>query len=1248
MKCSDITDRKATIDIRIPSHVYLLDRLRGTGRSFFLSAVMFKCHRSLPAVFIIALSASIADGEDAAPASTFLQTHCVKCHNAALHKGDVRLDQLDLRVIGETHELWEDVVHNIQRGNMPPEGVKQPSADERQAFLSVAIEELTKYQVDAGGGEDPLMRLTNNQIAHSLQDLLPTHEHIADLLIGDPIGRHGFSSQAELDLSGSYLQLYTEALEQIIERAMPNLDPTRPDVFRIAGNDWEKCHWAGDNYLYLGHRRLYEGPKWIGDDFEIPIPPKHEYRMFLRENRSKGRFRIKLTLRNEPPTYGYGEHFLLKPGTAKAAAISKQVAIRDLTAPRTLQIPQPGIYQVDVVLNPPSKQVVTSDPSKLQQGLVGSWSFNGDTQSESKRKEMTGRLVGGAQFVDSPIGQEGKAIFLDGNDDAVVIKRNPSMDVGEGDFTVAVWINPTQLRQAGIVCLGRYSWVHGWYMDMLEGGVLRIETVSPANESNGTVATAPGILRANTWQHVAAVVRRGENQTRLYVNGFEVASGTVATTNLDNPLVDLHIGRVQDSRLFKGQMDEVRFFNRALDVEEIHALLAPGTQFVVEPPQPTQQMTLSLGDHEFSGTIHQPAFMVVRLPAGPLQVSGLSGDGSTPHRIDLTPISADSELAVQYQQFEQRGAARTPQEIGVYVDQSGAHPYKLVAAITVPVKEGPQHFEVFGTLEEHLGVVSDPIQDKDRSPGYWLKFRTLTIVNHNQLEGYKLPARFSWTEPIFLVRPDEQWIKAFGHVQGLIPSANGNNGTHGNEAKGPAVYPEVMTTHGHVVIEKVEFETPFSETWPPPAVQPFLTDGKLNRMTTPDKLKAFAARAWRRPLSESDTQHVDSIWAAEIESEESDLEALRSSFVTILSDPRFFYLRKSNNYDLVSRLAYLLWNGPPDEHLNALAADHDYFDDSVIEQQVDRMLADNRASRFVEDFVAQWIDFTRLDQIAVDPNYYPAFKDRGVRIREYMKQESVEFFARVLHKDVSCLNFLESDFVMVNETMSEHYGINGIFTPRFVPVAAPSARGGGVLAQAAVMLAQSNGQDAHSVNRGVWIRSRLLGDPPSDPPPGVPALPSPSSDAQTSGPVSVKKRLDLHLKTGTTCYDCHKDIDPWGIATEGFDAVGLPRTTIQKAGPVVKNVVIDEQEINGLLPLKRFLLEQRHGQFAYGFTRHMLSYALGRPLTFRDDAIVKQLQSEFEENDHNMRGLLKAIVTSTIYRHSQKTESPKSFSLHAQ
>jgi hypothetical protein len=106
--------------------------------------------------------------------------------------------------------------------------------------------------------------------------------------------------------------------------------------------------------MATGRRRLYEGPQWLGDKFEIPLPPKHEHRMFLRDNSSDGRFRIALTVVNEPPTYGYGEHFLIKPGASIAKPVEGQEVLKDLAKPRTMQIPKEGIYQVDVFLNPPT------------------------------------------------------------------------------------------------------------------------------------------------------------------------------------------------------------------------------------------------------------------------------------------------------------------------------------------------------------------------------------------------------------------------------------------------------------------------------------------------------------------------------------------------------------------------------------------------------------------------------------------------------------------------------------------------------------------------------------------------------------------------------------------------------------------------------------------------------------------------------------------------------------------------------
>ena len=342
-------------------------------------------------------------------------------------------------------------------------------------------------------------------------------------------------------------------------------------------------------------------------------------------------------------------------------------------------------------------------------------------------------------------------------------------------------------------------------------------------------------------------------------------------------------------------------------------------------------------------------------------------------------------------------------------------------------------------------------------------------------------------------------------------------------------------------------------------------------------------------------------------------------------------MSQAGNHGLASRLSCFLWNGPPDATLTALAGQKEPIDDATLKREVDRLLADERSKRFVDDFVARWIGFNAFDQTAIDPNYYPNFR---LRARDYMKQESVEFFSEILRNDLSCLNFLESDFVMMNGWLAEHYGIPGVSTQRFVRIPAPPERGGGVLAQGAFLLAYSTGQDAHAVNRGVWVRSHLLGDPPSDPPPDIPTLGAQGAGEEGKGPLSIKQKLERHLTTGTTCCDCHKDIDHWGIPLEGFDAVGLPRTNIVKAGPVVRDVEIAGRKIDGLLTLKNYLLEERSQQFAYGFTRHMLSYALGRPMNYKDEEQVVDLQKTFEASGYRMKDLIRAIVVSPAFRNS--------------
>ena len=291
---------------------------------------------------------------------------------------------------------------------------------------------------------------------------------------------------------------------------------------------------------------------------ESTYGPKANFKIALRELPERGNFLIKVKAAR------YIGGLLLDRGKTAVPSIDEQRTGRpEKTKPifsvskpskeTELDVPEEGIYQAVVHLAPPGSRRIQADASNLEKGLAAKYNFDNDFSDHRGIKELAGTPLGEIKTVDSPFG---KSLALDGRDDSVTVKRNKRLDVGKGSFTVAAWIRPTQLRQAGIVCLGKYSWTHGWYLDMPNGkGVLRIETAGPDNQPNGTVKSRPGTLQVNQWQHVAAVVRRGNNQTRLFVNGYEVARGTIGDKNLDNPKVDLFVGRIQDAHHFKGNID---------------------------------------------------------------------------------------------------------------------------------------------------------------------------------------------------------------------------------------------------------------------------------------------------------------------------------------------------------------------------------------------------------------------------------------------------------------------------------------------------------------------------------------------------------------------------------------------------------------------------------------------------------------------------------------------------------------------
>jgi hypothetical protein len=464
-----------------------------------------------------------------------------------------------------------------------------------------------------------------------------------------------------------------------------------------------------------------------------------------------------------------------------------------------------------------------------------------------------------------------------------------------------------------------------------------------------------------------------------------------------------------------------------------------------------------------------------------------------------------------------------------------------------------------------------------------------------------------------------------------------------DKGKDEKFYPE-EPDFPKLIVESVTFDGPVFETWPPQHHRRILFDSELRESDEPEYvrqvLQRFIRRAWRRPPTDAETtsfaKFFDSI-RGEFPVFE---EAIRETLALVLISPDFLYLaepagkqkRNLTSWELASRLSYFLWSTMPDDRLLELAESKQLLQPAVLTAEVDRMIDDDRAWQFVDQFADQWLNLGGMDRVAISQHYYPEF---DTELKPHMRNETLQLFMEVLRKNRSARHFVESDFAMLNEPMARLYGIQGVqgYDFRAVPLPTESHRGG-LLTQASILLTNSTGEDSHPIKRAVWLRRRLLDDPPAPPPPNVPELDAENSDFAK---LSIRKQLEIHLKD-PSCASCHQDIDPWGIALENFDAIGRWRDEIRRADAGKKSFTtlpVDHQtqlpdgsKINSPKQLKRYLLEKRGDEFARTIVTKLLVWALGRSLDLSDEPDIAALTDDFVQNNLKLRNLIHEIVKS--------------------
>ncbi len=409
--------------------------------------------------------------------------------------------------------------------------------------------------------------------------------------------------------------------------------------------------------------------------------------------------------------------------------------------------------------------------------------------------------------------------------------------------------------------------------------------------------------------------------------------------------------------------------------------------------------------------------------------------------------------------------------------------------------------------------------------------------------------------------------------------------------------------------------------------------------------QSLARLAYRRPPSTGEIDVLLRVFALATDQGKSYPDALRLMVKAILVSPQFIFItpgsaRKTadagaaneivalDDYQLASRLSYLLWMTKPDAELSALADAGKLRDPAMLAAQARRLLADPRSRAFFDGFGAQWLGLDKLSAKTFDDEKFPQMTPD---LRTSMYEEARLLFESILRDNRSLTTFINSDYTFLNGTLAPIYGMQSTITgPQMRKVKLTDANRGGILTMPGILAMSSFPNRTSPVNRGVWVLEQVLGEHVPPPPANVPSLEK--QDPHKVATLTLRQRTELH-RSNPTCASCHKVLDPIGFGLENFDAIGRWRDHDESGGPI---------DATGELPgAHRFstpgglkqIIAARTEDFSRNLTGKLLAYALCRQLEGYDDVVVDQLFATLAKDGYRMQTLVVGIVTSYPFTH---------------
>ena len=416
-------------------------------------------------------------------------------------------------------------------------------------------------------------------------------------------------------------------------------------------------------------------------------------------------------------------------------------------------------------------------------------------------------------------------------------------------------------------------------------------------------------------------------------------------------------------------------------------------------------------------------------------------------------------------------------------------------------------------------------------------------------------------------------------------------------------------------------------------------------------IRSFGRKAFRRPLTQEEVQTYAKLFTLGTDPEGKFFGGTRIVVETMLQSPSFLFYAEPRPqpglrpYQTASLLSYFVWDTMPDEALLDAAATGLLDNMDGIETQIRRMLKDPRAQQAIEQFLAQWLRFDRVETAVRDRRLFPEF---GAELVESMLEETRRLFASLVWEDRDFMQFFSADYGFLNTSMARLYGLQPPASEfQKVPFPTDSGRAG-VLGQATFLTVTSKPSDTSPTERGLFVRERFLCQTVPPPPPGVDAtLPALSDDK----PMTTRERLAVHL-SNPSCAGCHRLVDNIGFGFEQYDAVGRFRNDEiikifptqdekrrkVKTAPSEYALPIDPSGFVLGLPGSEFsspaqlgrLLAQDEG-CRKCIVKQLFRYAVGRPENDADKQSIDTAFERFRDSRFQLQELIIAIATSESF-----------------